>query len=266
MIVEPDFPDHWKTQLLIQLTGDEAAPMHVIRLWAFCQQRKSCRFEDLSIEALAAVCRWKKAPGELQRVLISARFLEVEDGSDALIVHEWAHVNATLVRNWINGPKGGRPRTQTKPSDNPTVTDKIDKIREEKMDRNGEDKIVSPSSSRRRRKAGATFPEQQTQPLKGRMLSLNGIFHRQSNTGWNENEVHALEASGLGELVELDFVDAVESVRAFYHADIPREKEGRYWRRTTLATLLNNWGGELDKARAWIREREKQQGGGLGEL
>jgi hypothetical protein len=42
-------------------------------------------------------------------------------------------------------------------------------------------------------------------------------------------------------------------VAAFYAAEIPREID---WRRTSLATLLNNWAGELDKATAWSRQRE----------
>lgn len=40
MIVQPDFPEHWKTRLLVKITGDKSAPLAVIRLWAHCQHSK----------------------------------------------------------------------------------------------------------------------------------------------------------------------------------------------------------------------------------
>ncbi len=88
------------------------------------------------------------------------------------------------------------------------------------------------------------------------MLSLNAIFRRPPTDAWSGAEQLALEASGLLAMAELDFVDACETVRAFYHANIPREIAARFWKRTTLDKLLENWGGEVDKARAWTRERE----------
>lgn len=88
------------------------------------------------------------------------------------------------------------------------------------------------------------------------MLALNAIFRRPPTDLWNDSEQTALAASGLLAMGELDFVDACETVRAFYHAAIPREIEARWWKRKTLANLLENWGGELDKAREWSRVRD----------
>lgn len=93
------------------------------------------------------------------------------------------------------------------------------------------------------------------------MLALNAIFNRQPTTAWPAGEVAALEASGLLDLAELDFVDACEAVRSFYHANIPREIEKRLWRRTGLQQLLNDWAGQEDKARAWAKERDRMVGG-----
>jgi hypothetical protein len=31
MIVQPDFPEHWKTRALLEITNDESAPMAVFR-------------------------------------------------------------------------------------------------------------------------------------------------------------------------------------------------------------------------------------------
>ncbi len=123
MIVQPDFLDHWKTQLLVQLTGDKASPLLVLRLWAHCQQRRQWVFDNMTPQVLKAVCRWEGEPDQLQKALTDSGFIEV-NGS-AVNVHEWAAVNASLVRSWQNGHKGGRPRkTQRKPSGNPGETDK----------------------------------------------------------------------------------------------------------------------------------------------
>jgi hypothetical protein len=109
MIVEPDFPDHWKTKLLVQLTDDAAAPMMLIRLWCHCHARKMCRFEDLTDEALAAICQWKNKPSAWRDALIKSGFLvSEEDGT--LYVHDWDIINAKLVANWKNGKETKRRR------------------------------------------------------------------------------------------------------------------------------------------------------------
>jgi hypothetical protein len=107
-----------------------------------------------------------------------------------------------------------------------------------------------------RRRTSGQLPESQPEPKRGRMLTLNQIFRRPPTDLWSEPEQLALEASGLLGLHELDFTDAAETVRAFYHAPIPREMEARFRKRTTIEQLLTHWGGELDKARTWSRERD----------
>lgn len=119
---------------------------------------------------------------------------------------------------------------------------------------NGHSPAQSRSSRTRRPRPGARIPGEQPEPMQGRMLALNAIFRRQAGTAWSESDVSALEHSGLLTLPEPDFLASCETVRAFYAAKIPREVERRFPRRTSLQTLLNNWAGELDKARLWSRE------------
>lgn len=141
MIVQPNFFDHHKTrQLVIELGGDELAPLYVLRLWAHCQNQKKWRFQGMSAGALFAICGAnvaKTSPQELWLAMQSAGFVRVKN--KVLSVHEWEHYNASLVKNWENGKKGGRPK---KPSGNPNakrvnpaetqtrngVTDREDKI------------------------------------------------------------------------------------------------------------------------------------------
>jgi len=137
MIVQPDFLDHWKTQLLINLLDDQAAPLYVIRLWAHCQNRKTHAIPNGNPNVTKAICHALNHDAEkFHSAMLEAGFIEEIDGE--LIAHGWDDVNSTLLRNWSNGKKGGRPKkkTQPKPKDNPSVTQtepiRLDKSRVDK--------------------------------------------------------------------------------------------------------------------------------------
>jgi len=127
MIVDPDFCDHWKTRMLVDsLNGDEVAPLYVIRLWAHCQSRRAWVFEKLPAAAIRAICRCSIDAAELEQGLTNSGFIE-RDG-DTLTVIGWDEYNATLIANWRNGKKGGRPKKspkgtlEEKPTVNPSKT------------------------------------------------------------------------------------------------------------------------------------------------
>lgn len=138
MIVDPDFLEHWKTRMLIDMLGDEAAPLYVIRLWGHCQNRREWVFDGMPIHATKAICRFNGEAHELEKALIECGFLEREHNK--ITVVGWDEHNASLIANWKNGSRGGRPKKNPKepdkkpmglPSDNPRGTDKIglDRIR-----------------------------------------------------------------------------------------------------------------------------------------
>ena len=93
MIVDPDFPDHWKTRMLIDLLGgDEAAPVYLLRLWAHCQNRRKSTFENLPSAALKALCRYPGHPNKLEASLVASGFVRREqDGT--LIMCGWGEYN-----------------------------------------------------------------------------------------------------------------------------------------------------------------------------
>lgn len=143
MIVDPDFLDHWKTQMLCDAIG-HTAPIALLRLWSHCQQRREWRFANLPNGAVRAICRHDGDADELCDAMEEAGFISREDG--VLEVVGWDEYNAQLIANWKNGKKGGRPKknpsgnqskTHGKPMDNPvgspSKTDKIgcDRIGEE---------------------------------------------------------------------------------------------------------------------------------------
>lgn len=107
MIVHPDFLDHWKTKALIGLVGDDpAAPLMVLRLWAYCQLQKKSVFEK--VPDLRSICRSSLPTEILLGHMISAGFLRRGD-QNQVIVHDWERCNRILRTSWENGKKGGHP-------------------------------------------------------------------------------------------------------------------------------------------------------------
>jgi hypothetical protein len=145
MIVEPGFLDHWKTRMLCDTLADPCAPLYVLRIWEHCQMRRKWVFDVLPSAALKALCRYNGHANQLESALVASGFVRRdEDGS--LTALKWDEYNASLVANWDNGAKGGRPPkrgkiTQSKPTENPSETHGLpmanppgtEKRREEKM-------------------------------------------------------------------------------------------------------------------------------------
>lgn len=156
MIVQPDFLDHWKTQLLIDTLSDPSAPLYVIRLWAHCQNRKTHGFPRVNPNMVKSICKAVNHDAEVfEKAMLEAGFIRIEAGN--IIAHDWEVINASLIANWENGRRGGRPRnnnpekthglTHKKPIANPGETDKIreDKIREEKRYKKEKGKKKAPA-------------------------------------------------------------------------------------------------------------------------
>ena len=120
------------------LGGDTHAPLYVLRLWGHCQNRKGHIFHNVSEDSIKAICHFKGGATIITNGLEQAGFI-VREG-DKVTVHQWDEYNSTLVANWKNGPKGGRPAksktnqsgTSEKPVANQSITSQ-EPIREEKI-------------------------------------------------------------------------------------------------------------------------------------
>lgn len=110
MIVDPDFFDHFKTRLVVDLLeGDELAPLYIMRIWAHCQTRRKADDIVITAAGLRALCRCTSAPAEaLEAALIEAGF--IERNGESIRVVDWAVRNAKLVKAWTNGAEGGKTK------------------------------------------------------------------------------------------------------------------------------------------------------------
>lgn len=73
-------------------------------------------------------------------------------------------------------------------------------------------------------------------------IRLGKIFNRRETTRWSDDEVKAWK-----KVTPIDEADLVE-IERFYSLTIP---DGKDYRRHDLKTLLNNFAGELDRARGY---------------
>lgn len=115
-----------------------------------------------------------------------------------------------------------------------------------------------PGSTRQKKNRGAAksrpgfvLPAEQPVAIGQRMVRVGALKRRGETTAWSADEWAAFRAARLDVLTSEDFDAQVETLRGYYHAVIPREKD---YRRRDLKTLLNNWPGEIDRARQWTRD------------
>jgi len=74
------------------------------------------------------------------------------------------------------------------------------------------------------------------------MIRIGSWFGRRSSNLWSVSEAQTLKSISPTD-------PEIEGMGIYYTADIPEEKDIR---RRDLSTLLNNWNGELDRARAYV--------------
>lgn len=73
-------------------------------------------------------------------------------------------------------------------------------------------------------------------------LQVSGWFNRRPTTPWNDKEKRAWRKVDKSD-------ESISDLNAYYTAEIP---DGEDYRRHDLVTLLNNWNGEIDRAKAFI--------------
>lgn len=118
---------------------------------------------------------------------------------------------------------------------------------------------------------GSVSPADVSEPNRARMLAVNALKHRQESTRWSAKEFSAYTAAGLDTMPDADFAEQIEPLATYYAAPAEqlrehwRAKPGDDFRRRDLLTLLNNWPGEVDRARAathWLAKNSEAQAKG----
>ena len=80
-------------------------------------------------------------------------------------------------------------------------------------------------------------------PSSDSVLRISKLFGRRATTPWNDREKSTFRK--LGEINPED----LDMIEEYYQAERTKGEKG--WHRRNLATFLNNFQGEVDRAKAW---------------
>lgn len=81
-------------------------------------------------------------------------------------------------------------------------------------------------------------------------IRVSGWFNRRPTTPWSAKELRAWATADKSP-------ESLDLLAAYYTADLPEQED---YRRRDLATLLNNWNGEIDRARKFRKQSDEQSG------
>jgi hypothetical protein len=254
MIVQPDFPDHWKTEILVARVGEKGVRA-LLRLWGYCQTAK-CSWVPQDAMILAAICKFDGDKEALRDALLESGFLVRGRGRlKHFSVHDFALVNSALFASWRNGKKGGRPRveenegretngkvlgkkkihnkTQRKPRGNPRVTSGItqEKTQEEPT---GYDRIVIEEDPPVVPQGGTVHGDESHRVLKGSGM-LGGLTY--------EMDLKARQFWPMDGEEVLRCAEAAARDASLWAN--PPEQPGLWWRKR-----LEKWHGDLVKKKS----------------
>jgi len=222
MKIDPGFLNHWKTEHLMELCGP-AGVVALLRLWGAAQIKREWRGLHLSPRRLQMETKWKGDADVLWDALTDpdAPWLDQdEDGTWSL--HGFAEHQKQVIHLWKAGGKGGRPKKENTNSNSTYSSSSSYPISEP---------IENHMVSKPKKQAKKEWTPDETQ------CRLNAIFHRRDTTEWSEKEKKAFRAANID-------VDDLAVVERYYATDADDK-----FHRTALATMLNNWSSEVDKAR-----------------
>lgn len=285
MILHPHFFDHWKTRALVELTKRPESPLWLQRLWGHCQsnQQVTFRLPPIALKSICCVAS-EITPEQWFEYLLTCQFIEGDESR--WTVRGWAEENAKLVANWKNGkeaarkrgpaqrkpkPALGEPKSELgQPTENPTPVSPplIERIRSDGLDQMDQMEKTAPPKARKR--AGCHLPSEKSDQIRDRMIAINALMKRRDSTQWQAKEFDAFKAAGLDTLPDDVWREQIEELTSYYLAPKARiasfnNQPGADYRRTAMDTLLNNWAGEVDRARkfcAWLKEKNDRDSAG----
>ena len=81
MLIQHHWQDNHKIRKLVLLTKRKDAPLHLQRLWSYCEIQKSEYIEKNALD-LAVICFWDGDPEEWMAALQECKLIRVEGEND----------------------------------------------------------------------------------------------------------------------------------------------------------------------------------------
>lgn len=213
--------------------------------------------------------QWQQTCGVMLSEIQASTNLLSWDGDDLLVWNYPAEKEDEVrTKRGIakqNGRRGGRPPkhedTETETNEKPTLVSgnnqrcKAEGERKEK-EKGKEGEVEPPPSPASRQPAAVRGVSEgngaRRLPTTDQSKRIADIFHRKHTTPWSEKEVKAYHKIGT---VDPDDLDAVAE---YYDANWPPVRDVNILRHD-LVTFLNNFPGEVGRAKAWREANASEQ-------
>ena len=198
MIIETDFPDHWKIEALISSCG-ESALRCLLRLWAFAQIRKSDLLPKKQLEAIAKFQGQKGLffSSLLELSLIEELGEDEENFQNLVRLHDYAEVNGSLFARWKNGDeKANKAKAKRSGSE-----DEANTKRNTSEDQADGKRNRSESQAKTKRMASETEAK-----------AKRSISEDEANTKRNTNEDQADGERNGSESQAIDKIDKIDKI------------------------------------------------------
>lgn len=248
MIVDPDFPNHWKTKLLVRQAGDEIAVRCLLRFWGHCQQRQRWIFDKLSAEMLASICEWPGEPEVFIKAMTESGYLEKKGAR--FVAHDWDQINATLIGRWRGGKATqsrwkAKAKPIAKPMDSPASANT--------------EPVLSLGSARARReeksrieKNPPTVPQggQASNPESAKLLICKHIFPgKDPGRPWSNEAMHNLASNLPIPMHEILIIGRAHRVAK------EQDPEGKHFRpRQSEIGLCEHWSDEVTRSESFLKK------------
>jgi hypothetical protein len=213
MVLEPGFRHHHKVRMLVTMTGRKDAPLGLISLWLYCQEKRAWAFRNMTPAKLAGICDWDADPARWHTVLQELNLIDI-DTHGVLWVHDWAERNRALIQRWQMGAqKAGYTISPFGPAESghPSTVDRPTSDREATVKRPTSDREATEARSPLDRSTVALRPPK-------RVIGL-GSKRREEKENSPSGSKRKRSASALAHFLELWEGDDQADLREGAHGD-----------------------------------------------
>lgn len=246
----PDKPEIIRMAATLRIDQD-AVVGKLLRLWVWADQN-SVNGEGVTITA-AFIDRLTNRRG-FAAAMRSTGWLVGDDG--AMTFPKFERHNGITAKMRAESNRRMKKSRETKPDGCGNVAEKSQQKAQPEKRREDTDQEEPPTPPKPPAEASppGAGKKRDDRPTTAEAVAIAKLFNRRLETHWSDKEIKAFKDGVKRGVITTEAIEEIEP----YYAEQRSMPDGRH--RRDLKTFLNNFGGELDRARQWASNRENVAG------